>query len=114
MRQENFTNFNEMFEKYGPWSAELLSTRGRTGQPVCGQAPALQQIVLHPWVVLWAQLLSLLIQVQDLLSYNVHGCRGLDRAPRRVHKHLGYVVPKVDFAVGCDGFVLHELQVLWC
>lgn len=56
-----------------------------------------------------------LIQIQNLLSEDVQGTRGLDRAPcrTRVHKHLRYVIPKVDLAVGCDGLVLHQLQVLW-
>lgn len=66
-----------MLEERGPWSVEHLCSRGRTAQPASGQTPALQQIVPLPRVVLRAQLLSLLVQVQDLLGYNVHGCRGL-------------------------------------
>lgn len=27
---------------------------------------------------------------------------------------MGDLVAEVDLAVGCDGLVLHELQVLWC
>lgn len=50
-----------------------------------------------------------LVQVQHLFTYNVHGGGGFDGAAcrPRVHKHVGYFIPKVDLAVGCDGFVLH-------
>lgn len=93
-----------MPEKYWPWAADYVLDSGLL--PPAKTPPA--------WAVLRVQLLPSLIQIYKLIAKNIQGCRGLDGAPcgARVHKHLRYVVSKVDLAVGCDGFVLHQLQVL--
>lgn len=44
---------SEIFEKYGPRSAELLWVRGRPLEPACGPSLSLDQRVFHLGVVLW-------------------------------------------------------------
>lgn len=96
---------SELSEKYWPWTADS------GGNGACLRHP---QRVHHSWVVLRVQVPASLIQVYYLITNNIQGCGGLDGAPRGagVHKHLRYVVTKVDLAVGCDGLVLHQLEVL--
>lgn len=96
---------SELSEKYWPRTADSVGNGEWIRHP---------QRVRHSWVALRVQVPASLIQVYNLITNNIQGCGGLDGAPRGagVHKHLRYVVAKVDLAVGCDGLVLHQLEVL--
>lgn len=76
--------------------------------PLPADRPSSALVLAARWV------LAGLLQVQALLGQNVHGGRVLDGAAGRgrVHEHVGDLAAEVDLAVGCDGLVLHELQVL--